>query len=69
MSFINNKLTDKNYLQSASWEIIYASAYSIVNVYNSVFIYNETEWVNAILNGNHATFKLSNSNFLSNISL
>lgn len=68
-TFINNKLTDKNYLHSTGGAAIYASAYSTVNVDNSVFKNNEAIWGNAILNGNHATLKISNSKFLSNIAI
>ena len=68
-TFIANKLTGKDYSHSSGGAAIYASSYSQVNVDNSVFKNNEAIWGNAILNGNHATLKISNSKFLSNIAI
>ncbi len=68
-TFTGNKLSDKDYSHSSGGAAIYASAYSQVNVYDSVFKNNEAIWGNAILNGNHATLKISNSKFISNIAI
>jgi len=68
-TFIKNILTDTNYSHSTGGAAIYASAYASVNVDNSVFKNNEAIWGNAILNGNHATLRVYNSKFTSNIAV
>lgn len=68
-TFIKNKLTDMNYSHSTGGAAIYASSYSTVNVDGCVFKNNEAIWGCAILNGNHATLMLKNSNFTSNVAV
>ena len=66
-TFNNNKLTDTNYSHSTGGAAIYASAYALVNVKQSIFKKNSGIWGNAILNGNHASLKITYSNFTNNI--
>lgn len=68
-TFINNKLTDKDYSHSTGGAAIYASSYSTVNIDNCVFKNNEAIWGCAVLIGNHANLTLENSNFTGNVAV
>lgn len=65
--FKNNVLTDTDYSHSTGGAAIYASSFATVNINKCKFKNNVALWGNAILNGNHAKIKITNSNFTNNV--